>query len=71
MHLLLAAAPAAPFCRPGTLFSTPPLAPLLLDLQQYEKNVRKGRLNDLTIGLWDTPALQVRLAWASLLLLLS
>jgi hypothetical protein len=31
-----------------------------LDLQQYEKNVRKGRLNDLTIGLWDTPALQVR-----------
>jgi hypothetical protein len=42
-----------------------------LDLQQYEKNVRKGRLNDLTIGLWDTPALQVRLAWASLLLLLS
>lgn len=28
-------------------------------LQQYEKNVRKGQLNDQTIGLWDTSALQV------------
>ncbi len=28
--------------------------------QQYEKNVRKGLLNDATIGLWDTAALQVR-----------
>ena len=30
-------------------------------LQQYEKNVRKGLLNDTTLALWDSPSLQVGL----------
>lgn len=43
-----------------------------LNLSQYEKNVRKGRLNDLTIGLWDTPALQeVRIPAGPRLLILA
>lgn len=29
-----------------------------LGLQQYEKNVKKAQMNDATIMLWDTPALQ-------------
>lgn len=29
-----------------------------LNMSQYEKNVRKGMLNDQTIGLWDSASLQ-------------
>lgn len=44
-------------CRPASL--APHACRLLPWLQQYEKNVRKGMLNDTTIGLWDNAALQV------------
>jgi hypothetical protein len=43
-----------------------------LGLSQYEKNVRKGMLNDATIGLWDTSALQeVRIPAGPRLLILA
>lgn len=43
-----------------------------LNLPQYEKNVRKGMLNDTTIGLWDNAALQeVRIPAGPRLLILA
>lgn len=53
-------------CPSGLTF--PPACRRSSSLQQYEKNVRKGLLNDATIGLWDTAALQVRRLSGMLLL---
>ena len=57
--LSAAAAPHACGQRAAPML-TAGVPPLPTPPQQYEKNVRKGLLNDATIGLWDTAALQVR-----------